>query len=175
MIEPEVAFNDLNANALLAEGFLKFIIRRLLDQHTEDLVFFSKENEGPVRVFVAHPPLSLDAPTTLEQIATLPGGGSLANSITAADISSDGSAIVVRTPDDVLHDWRDRHGLGDVFSEATIGAAQDRIERELQIQATDPAIQGPSSATLLQAPLVTTSCAVAQAVTTPPVAAATTS
>ena len=61
------------------------------------------------------------------------------------------SAIVVRTPDDVLHDWRDRHGLGDVFSEATIGAAQDQIERELQIQPTDAAILGASSETMLRA------------------------
>ena len=41
------------------------------------------------------------------------------------------SAIVVRTPDDVLHDWDVRLGLGDTFSANAIGEAQDQIEREL--------------------------------------------
>ena len=48
MIEPEVAFNDLNANALLAEDFLKFIIRRLLTEQTEDLRFFNDQIDGTV-------------------------------------------------------------------------------------------------------------------------------
>lgn len=52
------------------------------------------------------------------------------------------SAIVVRTPGDVLDNWRDEHGLGDSFTENAIGAAQDRIERELQIQQTDWRIAG---------------------------------
>lgn len=68
-----------------------------VDPITGDFVLLSKESEGPVDVFVAHPPLSPTAVTTLEHIATMPGAGSLANAITAADISSDGSAIVVRT------------------------------------------------------------------------------
>jgi hypothetical protein len=68
-----------------------------IDPITSDVFFLSKENEGPVRVLVAHAPLSPDVTTTLEQVATMPGGTSLANSITAADISSDGGAILVRT------------------------------------------------------------------------------
>lgn len=60
------------------------------------------------------------------------------------------SAIVVRTPGDVLADWRVRHGLGDTFSEEAMGRAQDRVERELQVQATDWAIAGPSADTMLQ-------------------------
>lgn len=43
------------------------------------------------------------------------------------------SAIVVRTPGDVLADWDEQHGLGDVFTVDAIGAAQDRIEHELQV------------------------------------------
>lgn len=50
------------------------------------------------------------------------------------------SAIVVRTPGDVLALWRDQHGLGEVFSERAVGEAQDAIERELQVapSAADP-------------------------------------
>ena len=54
MIEPEVAFNDLGANALLAEDFLKFIIRRLLDQHTEDLAFFNEQIDKTVIARLEH-------------------------------------------------------------------------------------------------------------------------
>ena len=61
------------------------------------------------------------------------------------------SAIVVRTPADVLEDWRVRHGLGGVFNEDTIGRAQDRIEQELQIQPSEAEILGPSSERMLQA------------------------
>ena len=60
------------------------------------------------------------------------------------------SAIVVRTPGDVLRDWRDHHGLGDTFTEAAIGAAQDQIERELQVQETDWAIAGRASDLMLK-------------------------
>ncbi len=69
----------------------------LIDPLTGDIFFLSKENEGPVAVFVAHAPLSSSAPTVLESALTMPGGGSLANAITAADISSDGASIAVRT------------------------------------------------------------------------------
>ena len=40
MIEPEVAFNDLAADADLAEDFLKFIFRRLLETRQDDMKFF---------------------------------------------------------------------------------------------------------------------------------------
>ena len=42
MIEPEVAFMDLDGNMDLAEDFLKFIIKHLLDNNTEDLAFLEK-------------------------------------------------------------------------------------------------------------------------------------
>ncbi len=47
------------------------------------------------------------------------------------------SAIVVRTPGDVLLDWREQHGLGDVFTEDAIGLCQDRIEDELDVTPSD--------------------------------------
>ncbi len=41
MIEPEVAFNDLSANATLAGDFLKSIFRAALDERQDDLAFFA--------------------------------------------------------------------------------------------------------------------------------------
>src|SRR6267378_632059 len=42
MIEPEVAFADLAANAQLAEDFLKYIFGVLLDERKDDMAFFEK-------------------------------------------------------------------------------------------------------------------------------------
>jgi asparaginyl-tRNA synthetase len=41
MIEPEVAFNDLNDNANLAEEFIRYIIKYALDHNREDLEFLT--------------------------------------------------------------------------------------------------------------------------------------
>lgn len=41
MIEPEMAFADLKADALLAEEFLRFLCRHVLDRCREDLEFFN--------------------------------------------------------------------------------------------------------------------------------------
>ncbi len=42
MIEPEVAFADLNADANLAEQFLKYIFRALLNERQDDMKFFAE-------------------------------------------------------------------------------------------------------------------------------------
>src|SRR5689334_19573109 len=42
MIEPEIAFADLAADAQLAEDFLKFIFRTLLVERKDDMAFFEK-------------------------------------------------------------------------------------------------------------------------------------
>jgi asparaginyl-tRNA synthetase len=42
MIEPEIAFADLAADADLAESFLKYIFTALLDERTDDLTFFAE-------------------------------------------------------------------------------------------------------------------------------------
>jgi asparaginyl-tRNA synthetase len=39
MIEPEVAFNDLNDNMDLAEDFLRYIVKYVMDHYAEDLEF----------------------------------------------------------------------------------------------------------------------------------------
>jgi asparaginyl-tRNA synthetase len=41
MIEPEIAFADLHADADLAEEFLKFIFTELLEQRPDDMAFFA--------------------------------------------------------------------------------------------------------------------------------------
>ncbi len=42
MIEPEVAFNDLNDNAQLAEDFLKYVFKAVLEENADDMAFFNK-------------------------------------------------------------------------------------------------------------------------------------
>ena len=42
MIEPEIAFADLNDNADLAEQFLKYIFRALLEERGDDMAFFAE-------------------------------------------------------------------------------------------------------------------------------------
>ncbi|HUS27405.1 MAG TPA: asparagine--tRNA ligase [Kofleriaceae bacterium] len=42
MIEPEIAFADLNDDANLAEEFLKYIFRALLTERKDDMAFFEK-------------------------------------------------------------------------------------------------------------------------------------
>ncbi len=42
MIEPEIAFADLAADAQLDEDFLKYIFRALLDERKDDMAFFEK-------------------------------------------------------------------------------------------------------------------------------------
>jgi asparaginyl-tRNA synthetase len=45
MIEPELAFADLNDDADLAEDFLKYIFRSLLEERPDDMAFFAKRIE----------------------------------------------------------------------------------------------------------------------------------
>ena len=42
MIEPEIAFADLAADADLAERFLKYIFKALLDERADDMKFFAE-------------------------------------------------------------------------------------------------------------------------------------
>ena len=45
MIEPEIAFADLNDNATLAEDFLKYVFKAVLDQRPDDMRFFTERVE----------------------------------------------------------------------------------------------------------------------------------
>lgn len=57
--------------------------------------------------------------------AAVVGGGTVIN-----------SAIMVRTPGDVLRSWRDDHGLGATFDEQAMGEQHDAVDAELAVQAT---------------------------------------
>ena len=54
MIEPEIAFADLNDNATLAEDFLKSIIQSVLDARTDDMAFFAERIDKSVIDRLAH-------------------------------------------------------------------------------------------------------------------------
>jgi len=54
MIEPEMAFYELKDNMRLAEEFLKFIIRYVLEHCREDLEFFNQFIEKSVLATLAH-------------------------------------------------------------------------------------------------------------------------
>jgi asparaginyl-tRNA synthetase len=54
MIEPEMAFCDLAGDMELAEGFLKSIIRYVLDQCADDLAFFNQRIESTVISTLEH-------------------------------------------------------------------------------------------------------------------------
>ena len=45
MVEPEVAFADLDDLATLAENFLKFVFRRVLERRPDDMAFFAERIE----------------------------------------------------------------------------------------------------------------------------------
>ena len=59
MIEPEIAFADLDDNATLAEAFLKFIFQAVLDERADDMAFFAERVEKTaltrLEQFVAQP------------------------------------------------------------------------------------------------------------------------
>ena len=48
MVEPEIAFADLADSADLAEGLLKFVFTRVLDECEEDLAFFDQRIDDTV-------------------------------------------------------------------------------------------------------------------------------
>ena len=48
MVEPEIAFADLNANADLAEDLLKHLFTRVLEEREEDMAFFQQRVDGTV-------------------------------------------------------------------------------------------------------------------------------
>ncbi|MBK5200937.1 MAG: asparagine--tRNA ligase [Spirochaetaceae bacterium] len=54
MIEPEMAFCDINLNMEVAEDFLKFIIKKALIECEEDIAFFSKFVEKGLKENLEH-------------------------------------------------------------------------------------------------------------------------
>jgi asparaginyl-tRNA synthetase len=54
MVEPEVAFLDLDGNAALAEAFVREVLRELLERAADDLAFFDERIEKGVRASLEH-------------------------------------------------------------------------------------------------------------------------
>ncbi len=61
MIEPEVAFNDLDANMDLAEDFIKYVIKYALDNCSDDIDFLEQrlENEDKTKPMAERSPMPL--------------------------------------------------------------------------------------------------------------------
>jgi asparaginyl-tRNA synthetase len=76
MVEPEIAFADLSADADLAEAFLKYILRAVLEERADDMKFFAdridKQCIARVESFVSSPFTRL---TYTEAIAALEKSG----------------------------------------------------------------------------------------------------
>lgn len=60
------------------------------------------------------------------------------------------SAIAWRTPGDVLADWRERFGLGDVLSEASLAPHFDVLERDLHVRPTQREVWGENNRLFLK-------------------------
>lgn len=70
MVEPEIAFADLNADADCAEGFLKAIFTAVLDERADDMAFFAERvlPEAVTRLenFIAQPFERIDYTDAIE-------------------------------------------------------------------------------------------------------------
>jgi asparaginyl-tRNA synthetase len=68
MVEPEVAFNDSDANMRLQESFVSYIVARVLDRRKEELKEFERDTSPLERVRPPFPRISYtDAVTRLNQ------------------------------------------------------------------------------------------------------------
>jgi len=54
MIEPEMAFCDLGGNMALAQSFLRFVVKAVLDESAEDLAFFDERISNGLRATLEH-------------------------------------------------------------------------------------------------------------------------
>ena len=76
MIEPEIAFADLNDNANLAEDFLRYIFRAVLTERADDMAFFAERVDktciARLETFLAS---SFERMTYTEAIAALEKSG----------------------------------------------------------------------------------------------------
>jgi asparaginyl-tRNA synthetase len=76
MVEPEIAFGDLSADADLAESFLKYILTALLNERADDMAFFAERIDktciARVEAFVRS---SFERMTYTEAIAALERSG----------------------------------------------------------------------------------------------------
>ena len=76
MVEPEIAFADLDADATLAEGFLKAIFEAVLSERADDLAFFAERVEpkaiSRLESFIRHPFARLDYSDAIDVLQKAP-------------------------------------------------------------------------------------------------------
>ena len=71
MVEPEVAFNDSDANMRLQESFVSYIVARVLDRRKEELKEFERDTGPLERVTAPFPRISYtDAVATLNSLGS---------------------------------------------------------------------------------------------------------
>ncbi len=71
MVEPEVAFNDSDANMLLQESFVSYIVGRALERRREELKELERDTSGLERVQAPFPRISYtDAVAKLNQLGS---------------------------------------------------------------------------------------------------------
>jgi len=76
MVEPEIAFADLNDNAVLAESFLKYILSALLNERGDDLKFFAERiDKDCVRRLETFVSASFERMSYTEAVAALEASG----------------------------------------------------------------------------------------------------
>jgi asparaginyl-tRNA synthetase len=76
MVEPEIAFADLNDNAALAESFLRYIFSALLEERADDMAFFAEHvNPEAVTRLESFVKASFERMTYTEAIAALEQSG----------------------------------------------------------------------------------------------------
>jgi len=76
MIEPETAFCDLRGNMALAEEFLRYVLRAVLDEAADDMAFFDERIAQGVRATLEHVAQSPFAHLTYtEAVAALEASG----------------------------------------------------------------------------------------------------
>ncbi len=70
MVEPEIAFADLKADADLAEAFLKYVVRAVLTERADDMKFFAERIEKTaitrLEALLAHPFVRVDYSEAIE-------------------------------------------------------------------------------------------------------------
>ncbi len=70
MVEPEIAFADLKADADLAEAFLKYVVRAVLTERADDMKFFAERIEKTaitrLEALLAHPFVRIDYSEAIE-------------------------------------------------------------------------------------------------------------
>jgi asparaginyl-tRNA synthetase len=79
MIEPEIAFADLSADADLAEDFLKYLFRTLLNERPDDMAFFAEHIDktciGRLEKFVDSSFERMDYGDAIKALEKASGGG----------------------------------------------------------------------------------------------------